>query len=162
MSGGYITAAALSTPVGPPIAIGGVARLQPLSGWRFVQRVSDAGVPGVLITRGSGSLEVLAAPIDHTPDALATFYEEQVLQPRASRLQVSDHFEPVTLASGVNAVRFSYIGVFDQSGVPIEGEVTVAVSAAGNGVIFDGWAPEGALQYVTGDIETMVRDAEVM
>jgi hypothetical protein len=159
--GGYVTAAALSSAAGPPIGIGGVARVQPLSGWRFVQRVSDGGVPGVLITRGSGSLEVLAGPTSRTPEALARYYATEILQPQANRLQVSDHLDVIALPSGVPAVRFTYFGDFDQSGVPIEGEVTVAVSPAGNGVIFDGWAPEGSLQYVNGDIETMVEQAEV-
>jgi hypothetical protein len=159
VSGGYVTAAALSTPAGPPLSIGGVATVTPLSGWRFVKRVSEGGVPGLVITRGNGNLEVLAGPFDRSAEALARLYATQVLQPQASQLQVSTSFDRVTVASGLPGVRFGYIGVFDQSGVPIEGEVTVVVSPGGTGAVFDGWSPEGDLQYVVGDIETMVREA---
>ncbi len=160
VAGGYLAAAALSTPAGPPLSVGGIATVQPLSGWRFVQRVEEAGVPGVVITRGVGSFELLAAPTDQSPAELARSYATEVLEAQASQLQVSDSLDAVTLDSGA-AVRFYYIGVFDQSGVPLEGEVTVAVSSAGNGVIFDAWAPEGQLQYVLGDVETMVDAAEI-
>jgi hypothetical protein len=35
------------------------------------------------------------------------------------------------------------------------------VTSAGEGVVFDGWGPEGMLSFVDGDIETMVRRAVV-
>ena len=43
----------------------------------------------------------------------------------------------------------------------IEGEVTVVVTPSGHGVVFNGWAPEGLLSFVRGDIHTMVLRAQV-
>ena len=40
--------------------------------------------------------------------------------------------------------------------------MTVLVSSTGHGVIFDAWAPEGLLQYVRGDVETMEARAELV
>jgi hypothetical protein len=65
----------------------------------------------------------------------------------------------VTLDGGLPAVRLSYSGVFDQSGVPIEGEVTVAVTPSGWGVVFDVWAPQGQLRFVLEDAHAMERGA---
>ena len=35
------------------------------------------------------------------------------------------------------------------------------MSPSGVGVIFDGWAPSGLLQYALDDVETMIERAEV-
>jgi len=57
-------------------------------------------------------------------------------------------------------VRFSYVGVTSDSSESIEGEVTVVMTSSG-GVVFDGWAPEGLLQYALGDVHTMIDRAVV-
>jgi hypothetical protein len=58
--GGYAVNGMLSSPTGPSVEVGGVVRVQPLSGWELVGRFEDP--PGVRLTRGSGSLDVVAAP----------------------------------------------------------------------------------------------------
>jgi hypothetical protein len=43
----------------------------------------------------------------------------------------------------------------------IEGVVVAVVSPSGVGVIFDGWAPAGMLEFVLDDIRTMIVRAEI-
>jgi hypothetical protein len=156
--GGYLVAAALEEPAGPPLSVGGIVEVQPLTAWRFAGRYVAGGVPGARLTRGSGNLDILATSFTGSPEALARTYADRVLRPGA-RVEVSPGFERVQAAHGTSGARFSYVGVFDRGGSPIEGEVTVVVSPAGTGAVFDAWAPEGLLQYVRGDIGTMESDA---
>jgi hypothetical protein len=158
--GGYVVAAALEEPAGPPLSVGGIVQVQPLTAWRFAGRYETGGVPGARLTRGSGNLDVLATAFTGSAEALARTYADRVLRPGA-RVQVSPGFERVQVARGTEGVRFSYVGVFDRGGTPIEGEVTTVVSSGGAGVVFDAWAPEGLLQYVRGDIGTMEADARI-
>ena len=158
--GGYVAAAALEEPAGRPLSVAGAVRVQPLTAWQVAGRYEAGGVPGARLTRGSGNLDVLAAPFSGTVSSLARSYADRVLRPGA-RVQISPGLERVHTASGHTAGRFSYVGVFDRGGSPIEGEVTVVVSSAGTGVVFDAWAPEGLLQYVRGDIATMEANAEI-
>jgi hypothetical protein len=154
--GGYVVAAALSEPVGPPIGIAGVVSIRPLSGW--VVDDTQSGVPAM--TRGSGNLDTTvwsAGSIDVR--LLAERYEE-VLSERLSQLSVSRQLSVVRLSSGLRGVRFGYIGLVAGTGTSIEGEVTV-VAASGQGVVFDGWAPAGLLSFVRSDIDTMIDRAVV-
>lgn len=155
--GGYVAAAALSEPAGRPVSIEGIARVQPLSGWEFAGRFAAGGARGIRLTRGSGNLDVVVTPAGSSPDGLARTYVDDVLRPEAQpgSFSIQRGLERVRLANGLDAVRFSYIGVFERNGTPIEGEVTVAVSSSGTGVVFDAWAPQGLLQFVRGDVETM-------
>jgi len=160
--GGYITAAALSTPAGRPQTVNGVVTVQPLSDWAFAGRLESPAGPGVRFTRGSGTLDVFAAPFAGDARALAERYAVDVLEPEADRLSVSPNLEDVRLPGGETAVRYSYIGVFGQAGgTPIEGEVSAVVSPSGDGVVFDGWAPQGLLRFVLGDEHTMIDRARV-
>ncbi len=156
--GGYLTAAALSKPAGPPVGIAGVVSIRPLSGWV----VADApnGVPTVNVTRGSGNLDTLVF-VSGSADLrqLADRYID-VLSRKLSQLSVSRQLSAVRLSSGLRGVRFGYIGVAAGTGTSIEGEVTV-VTASGHGVVFDGWAPAGLLSFVRSDIETMIDQAQV-
>jgi hypothetical protein len=160
--GGYITAAALSTPAGRPETVNGIVTVQPLSDWAFAGRLESRAGPGIRFTRGSGTLDVFAASFTGDAGALAERYAVDVLEPEADRLSVSPNLEQVRLPGGRTAVRFSYIGVFGQAGgSPIEGEVTVLVTPSGAGVVFDGWAPQGLLRFVLGDEHTMIDRARV-
>jgi hypothetical protein len=159
--GGYAVAALLIEPAGPPVSVGGVVRVQPLSGWEFAGRYAVAGMPAARITRGNGNLDVLVTVAD-TPDELAHRYVDEVLKPSAPRLEISGELERVQVGGAASGARFAYVGVFDRGGSPIEGEVTVLVSSTGQGVILDAWAPEGLLQYVRGDVETMQARAELV
>jgi hypothetical protein len=153
--GGYVVAAALSEPIGRPLNVGGIVHVPALSGWELAGRYTAGGIPAGRLTRGSGNLDVLAAGWNGSPEDLARAYASRVLQPGAVRLSMSQGLRPVRVADGLAGVRFSYVGVFDRGGTPIEGEVTAAVSASGAGVLFDAWSPEGLLQYVRGDIDAM-------
>jgi hypothetical protein len=159
--GGYAVAALLIEPAGPPVSVGGVVRVQPLSGWEFAGRYAVAGMPAARITRGNGNLDVLVTVAD-APDELAHRYVDEVLKPSAPRLEISGELQRVQVGGAASGARFAYVGVFDRGGSPIEGEVTVLVSSTGHGVIFDAWAPEGLLQYVRGDVETMQARAELV
>ncbi len=85
----------------------------------------------------------------------------QILTPDSQQLSVSRQFEPVALNSGLTGVRIAYVGLFGRAHASIEGEVTAVVSPSGVGVIFDGWAPNGLLQYVSDDLHEMIDSAEV-
>ncbi len=158
--GGYLAAGALSAPAGRPVSVAGAVRVSPLSGW-FVA-VRSASPPGVELTRGSGNLDVLAIRFGGNAFGLTHEYVNQVLEPNADRLSLSRQVDRVTLSSGLSGVRISYVGLFGRRGqTATEGEVTAVVSPAGIGVVFDGWAPQGLLQYVSGDIQTMIETARV-
>lgn len=157
--GGYVTAAALSTPAGPPVSVGGVVRVSPPSGWAPAARFDDP--PGIRLTRGSGNLDVLALPFSGTALDLSHEYVDLVLTPNAERLSVSRQVEEVRLRSGLAGIRVFYVGAFGRGQTPIEGEVTAVVSPSGVGIVFDGWAPGGLLQYVVDDIRLMIESAEI-
>jgi len=151
--GGYVVAAALSQPAGPPITVAGIVRVSPLSGWEVAERSAEP--PSVRLTRGSGNLDVFVFPFTGTPVELATEYVEQVLRPQADRLEVSRRVQLVRVGSR-SGVRVAYIGLFRGVQFQIEGQVTAVVSSSGGAVVFDGWAPAGLLQYATGDLKTMI------
>lgn len=156
--GGYIVAGALSQPAGAPVTVAGIVRVSPLSGWEVAERSAEP--PSVRLTRGSGNLDVVVFPFSGTPEELAADYVEQVLRPQADRLEVSQSVQVVGVGNR-SGVRVAYIGVFRGVQFQIEGEVTAVVSSSGGGVVFDGWAPAGFLQYVTGDLDTMIDEAMI-
>jgi len=160
--GGYVVAAALSEPAGAPVDVAGVVGVHPLSGWALARRGTIAGVPFAQITRGSGNLLVAALP-GRGGDAqrLADDYERIVLSKELSQLSVSKQLDAVRLRSGLEGLRFAYVGVVADTGASVEGEVTVVVAPSGDGVVFDGWAPAGSMSFVRSDIEATVEEAEV-
>jgi hypothetical protein len=153
--GGYVAAAALSEPEGPPVGIAGVVTIRPLSGW--VVASTPNGVPAM--TRGSGNLDTTVFSSGSADvRQLADRYIE-VLSGELSQLSVSRQLSVVRLPSGLGGARFGYIGVVAGTGTSIEGEVTV-ISTSGHGVVFDGWAPAGLLSFVRSDIDTMIDQAK--
>jgi hypothetical protein len=161
--GGYVVAAGLSEPAGQPVGIPEVVSIRPLSGWIFAgSRSSFGGGPSVQLTRGSGNLLVtVREPYRGAPDTLAQTYEDSVLSERLSQLSVSRSLEAVRLRTGLPGVRFGYVGVIAETGISVEGEVTVVVTQSGHGVVFNAWAPAGLLSFVRSDVRTMVSEAEV-
>jgi hypothetical protein len=154
--GGFVTAAALSEPAGVPVTVGSLVTVQPPSGWATADTTPVGDLPFARITRGGGNLDVVViAGYRGTADALADDYVERVLKQELTRLSVSDALETVTLLDGSVAQRFHYVGAND-TGQSVEGEVTALVTPAGDGVVFDGWAPEGLLAFVDGDLHTMI------
>jgi len=163
VGGGYVAAGALSVPAGPPTSVSGVVQIQPLSGWSFAGRgrLSPSGPEFARLTRGGGTVDVVAYPgAGGTAEALAVVYTRE-LETELIRLSVSSHMASIRTASGLPGVRFSYAGVLPDTSAPIDGEVTVIVGANGNGAAFDGWAPAGLLSYASGDIRSMVDTAVI-
>jgi hypothetical protein len=169
--GGFVVAETLPPPDVRPLALGGVLTIRPLPGWEVVRR-EPATVPlpsgGVIsgefaqVTRGNGALDLLALPgVGGTALELADLYAAGVLTRQLERLSVSSLVERITLRNGVEAVRFGYIGSEPQTGAAIEGSVTVAVAPSGNGAAFDGWAFQGQLQLISGELVSMIESAEV-
>ena len=169
--GGFVVAAALPVSEASAIHVGSVARVRPAPGWALVrhQRTSIPSSAGAIaadiaqLTRGSGALDVVALPgLGASIEELALFYRDDVLASQLQRLTVSSELDRITLPSGLLAARFAYIGTSPESGAAIEGTVTVvAIVSSGDGAVFDGWAPEGQLRLVSGEIETMIERAVV-
>ncbi len=158
--GGYVTAGALAGGGDAARTVGGAVTVRPASGW---VAVDDPGDPGTeaRFTRGSATLDVFAGPAGGDARALAEAYVRGSLDPNSTRLTVPPPAGWVTvpLAGGLTGVRLGYIGVFDQSGVPIEGEVTAVITPGGAGVVFDGWAPQGQLRFGLDDVQAMIEGA---
>lgn len=160
VAGGYVVFAALAEPTGPPVGVEGVVSIQPLSGWEVAGQGRSDGHVYTRLSRGSGTLDVVAWGAAGDADTLASDYRS-VLQSQLSQLQVSDDLEPVVLKDGTAGVRFRYVGVVADTGATVEGVVTCVVTPDGQGVVFDGWAPEGMLSFVDGDLESMVDRAVI-
>ena len=169
--GGFVVAGALPAPDVRPIALGGVLTIRPLPGWEVVRRApatipspSGAVISGEFaqLTRGSGALDLLAlSRVGGTALELADLYAAEALTSQLERLSVSERVERIVLRNGREAVRFGYIGSEPQTGAAIEGSVTVVVAPSGNGAVFDGWAFQGQLQLIGGELVAMIESAEV-
>ena len=154
------------------VALAGVLTLRPLPGWEVVRR-EQATVPlpsgGVIsgefaqLTRGSGVLDLLALQgVGGGALELANLYAGEVLTSQLERLSVSDRVERITLPTGLEAVRFGYIGSQPQTGAALEGSVTAVVAPSGNGVVFDGWASQGQLELISEELDVMIARADVV
>jgi hypothetical protein len=160
--GGFVAAAALSDPAGPPVGVPGVVSVQPLSGWEPAEPGTVVNRPFVRLTRGSGTLAVVAwGPFAGDPASLATEVRDELLGESLERLSVSDRLTTVSLDGGATGQRFTFVGIDAESGGAVEGEVTAVVSPDGQAVVFVGLAPEGLLAFVDGDLHTMVAAAVV-
>jgi hypothetical protein len=158
--GGFVVAAALSTPAGAAVGIPGVISLRPLSGWEPAPASPIDGRPSVRITRGSGTLVVVGwGPFAASSEALASVVRDEVLSESLERLSVSEQLTEVAFEQPLDGRRFTFVGVDRESGSAVEGEVTTVVTADGQGVVFVGVAPEGLLGFLDGDLRTMVTGA---
>ena len=159
VSGGYVTSDALGETTGETVTVSASVRITPLAGWELAERFGDP--PGIRLTSGSTSLDVATIPFTGTDVDLLASYIDQVLEPDAEQFQVSEEVEPVHLASGLTGTRIAYVGLFGDVQAPIEGEVTAVVSPSGAGVIFNGWAPAGQLQFEIDEIDEMIERAVI-
>ena len=158
-SGGYLASDALGEIQGGAVAVGTSVRVTPFPGWELADSSTDPD--RIRLTSGSTSLDVAAFPFDGTDVDLLTRYVDNILEPGAEQFRVSEEVDSVRLASGLTGSRIAYVGLFGDVQAPIEGEVTAVVSPTGSGVIFDGWAPSGQLQFAIDDVHAMVRGAEI-
>jgi hypothetical protein len=154
--GGRVADSALSVP-GAPVQVAAGVSVRPLSGWRSVRQG-----PGVLLTRGSGSLSVLPAAGGADPAILADAYARQVLAPHAQGLSLSRGMQTVHLDGGQVGVRFAYQGTFRGQGrsMPLQGEVT-AVAGRRAAAVFDAWAAPEVYDYERADAEAIIETAQV-
>jgi hypothetical protein len=159
--GGFVAAAALAEPTGPPVSIPGVVSVRPLTGWELAAPGSVGDRPFVRVTRGSGTLAAVTWGPSADAEALAVEVHDELLGESLDQLSVSDVLVPVTLDQGLEGRRFTFVGIDAESAAAVEGEVTTVISPDGQGVVFVGLAPEGLLAFVDGDIHTMVRRAIV-
>jgi len=159
VSGGYLTSDALGAARGEAVVVDPSVTVTALPGWELADRFR--GPTGVRLSKGSASLDVLSLPFTGSSERLLAAYIEQILRPGAEQFRVSETVEGVVLDSGQVGARITYVGLFGDVQAPIEGEVTAVVAQDGVGVIFDGWAPSGQLQFAIDDIHTMIQGAEI-
>ena len=159
VTGGYLLSDVVGQIRGEPVTVSASVQVTPLPGWELAQRFGDP--PGIRLTSGSTSLDVVTAPFNGSDVALLASYVRDVLEPGAEQFQVSQEIEPVRLASGLTGARIAYVGLFGDVQAPIEGEVTAVVSPSGVGVVFDGWAPAGQLQFEIDEIDQMIEHSEI-
>jgi hypothetical protein len=158
-SGGYLASDALGEIQGGAVAVGTSVRVTPFPGWELADSSTDPD--RIRLTSGSTSLDVAAFPFDGTDVDLLGRYVDDILEPDAEQFRVSEEVESVRLASGLTGSRIAYVGLFGDVQAPIEGQVTAVVSPSGEGVIFDGWAPAGQLQFEIDEIDAMIERAEI-
>jgi hypothetical protein len=158
-SGGYLASDALGEIQGGAVAVGTSVRVTPFPGWELADSSTDPD--RIRLTSGSTSLDVAAFPFDGTDVDLLGRYVDNILEPGAEQFRVSEEVDSVRLASGLTGSRIAYVGLFGDVQAPIEGEVTAVVSPSGEGVIFDGWAPAGQLQFEIDEIDAMIERAEI-
>jgi hypothetical protein len=154
--GAKLAGAAQDEAAGPTRVVGDAVRIRPLSGWAASQP-PGAPLPELVLTRGAVTLDVVEVPGATSADELAARYVQEVLRPRFEGLTLGQQ-DAGTLASGLPALRFGYIGIAD--GVSIEGVATVAVVTT-TGAVFDAFAPKGDLAWAASDLDTMIDGAEV-
>lgn len=161
VGGGFVVAGALSEPAGPPVVVGGVVRVFPLSGWQDTGAGEVGDLAGGRLTRGSATLDVLTRSTDLGAEAVLVRYVRRFLEPAASTLDVSEDVREVRLDNGLTGLRLSYTGTFGERAAKVDGEVTATASPNGTAVIFDAWGPSGMFGYAAGDTREMVRTAEI-
>lgn len=159
VSGGYLTSDALGAARGEAVVVDSSVTVTALPGWELADRFR--GPTGIRLSKGSASLDVLSLPFTGSSEGLLAAYIEQILRPGAEQFRVSETVEHVDLDSGQVGARINYVGLFGDVQAPIEGEVTAVVTQGGLGVIFDGWAPSGQLQFAIDDIHTMIQGADI-
>jgi hypothetical protein len=147
---------ALAGPAGPPVDVGGVAIVHPVTGWEVAARTAAGGIDQVLFRRGAagllvGTIQGYGRPVEE----LAGEYADDALDGRFAQLTIGD---PARDDAG--RLGFGYVGVTDD-GVAVEGVAIAEVAASGDAVVFDGFAPEGDLAAAVEDVRTMVNTAEV-
>lgn len=159
VSGGHLAADALGRARGSAVTVSPSVEVAPLPGWELAERFADP--PGVRLTKGGSNLDVLTLPFVGSDAELLAEYIQQVLEPDAEQLQVSEQLERITLSSGLSGSKITYVGLFGDVQAPVEGEVIAVVSPSGTGVLFDGWSPAGQLQSALEEIDAMISSTEI-
>ncbi len=150
---------AIVGPAGPPTGFDGIVFVQPEPGWEEELRQEDEGFHELLLRSGTAGLYVAGLEgYEGSAESLADEYVEAVLREQLDGLHLG-RAERIALGS-MPAIHFGYLGETPDS-APVEGVVMCVVSASGNAVVFDGFAPEGDLAWAADDIWTMIEGAVV-
>jgi hypothetical protein len=141
--------------------IDGIVRVTPSPGWGEAARSDEGTTHQVVLRSGTAGLAIVGIEgFDADAGALALHYVEHVLRPGFLLLAVGRHTGVPRRASESSRVEFSYVGV-TRAHVTVEGVVTATVATTGDGVVFDGFVPEGDLPSALGDISSMITEAEI-
>ena len=155
--GARTAADATAGATGAAVTIGSAVTVQPRPGWDLVSTGTDP--PAARFHRGPVLLDVFVFPADPGgPASVAARYADESLRPGLAQVAVGEA-AATTLAGGVPAVRFGYVGI-THDGVPIEG-VVVAASGSSVAAVFDAYAPQGELATVADDLRAMFDGATV-
>jgi len=155
--GARTAADATAGATGPAVTVGSAVTVQPRPGWDLEGTSTDP--PAARFHRGPVLLDVIVFPADpYGPTSVAARYAEESLRPSLAQVAIGEA-APTTLAGGVPAVRFGYVGI-TEDGVPIEG-VVVAASGSSVSAVFDAYAPQGELATVADDLRAMFDGATV-
>lgn len=160
-AGAHMVGDRLAGVQGPPVVVPGVVTVQPRPGWEVAERSDDGTTHQLVLRRGTAGLLVVGIEaFGGGPGDLAHDYTVEVLDQHLAQLRIGGDAGAVVLPSGLEAVRFGYVGVTGD-GVTIEGVVTAVVAPSGNGVVFDGFSPQGDLASAAGDLFSMIDSAAV-
>lgn len=155
--GARTVAGVTAGPTLPAVTVGSAVTVQPRPGWDLES--ASANPPAARFHRGPVLLDVFVyPPTGPGPAAVAASYVEQALRPSLAQVTVGEA-AATTLAGGVPAVRFGYVGI-THDGVPLEG-VVIAASGTSASVVFDAYAPHGELATVADDVRAMIDGAVV-
>jgi hypothetical protein len=162
--GGYLFEGTPADPVfsedvevGTAVPVAGGVTIQPAEGWAVTEPVDDP--PGIILEGANGLLLVGVPGGTGTAEELVDFYVSTYLEPQASQLSTGTT-EPVTMPAGSAAV-ISYVGVFQDVDVPIEGEVIGIVGASGTGAVLDGWSQQGTYGAVRDQVRAMAESVAI-
>jgi hypothetical protein len=154
--GARTVADATAGATAPPVTVGSVLTLEPRPGWDVIS--ATAVPPAARLHRGPVFLDVFVYPAAADgPGGVAARYVEGALRPSLAQVTIGEA-APTTLAGGVPAVRFGYVGVTDD-GIQLQGVVTAA-SGSNASAVFDAYGPQG-IATVVGDLQAMIDGAEV-
>ncbi|MEP6759647.1 MAG: hypothetical protein ABJB55_10670 [Actinomycetota bacterium] len=153
--GAKSVADAMAGPTAPAVEVGSAVEIQPRPGWD-VESISTSP-PAARLHRGTVLLDVFVYGAEAGgAAAVAQRYVDEALRPGLASVWIGGAAE-TTLAGGVPAVRFGYIGL-THDGVSLEG-VVIAASGHAASAVFDAYAPRGSLATVAQDLRVMIDGA---
>jgi len=137
--------------VGTAVEVSAGVTIQPAEGWAVLER--NTNPPGVRLRGGNGFLDASAHTAPATPEELVQLYVSEYLEGQSSQLSVGT-IEPLSLTAGPAAV-VTYVGVFQDVDVPLEGEVIGVLGPSGTAAVVDAWSQEGLYPTVRDQVRAM-------
>jgi hypothetical protein len=151
--GARAVADATAGPAAPVVTIGSAVALQPRPGWD----IESVGADEARLHRGPVILDVFVRAAEPGgASAVAQRFVDGSLRQSLAEIRIGE-WAPASLAGGVPAVRFGYVGTtFD--GVAVDG-IVIAASGSTGSVVFDAYGPQDALLTVGEDLRVMIEGA---